>query len=357
MKKTILVYPPFCTPASPPYSLTNIHAFLKNNLSKGHQLDVLDLNILFHKTRFPKQRSYYRGMGVGYAHDDYDMHTEEFRQLTKQAYSDNNSKVVAGDEPEMFDELLEAITERKPEIVAFSIVYSSQAFYALALIKALKDLGIRTVIGGPAVNNALKKAADAALANEIELLEHITGKPVDHDSLDCETVLDFSIYDLDDYFTPSPVIPVKTTSSCYYRRCTFCTHYQGASYYELDLGLIKQSIKEARQKHIFIVDDMVHKKRLLQIAEMFKPLGITWMCQLRPTSDLDEDTMRILHDSGLRVVLWGVESGSDRILDLMAKGTNTADIAKVLKASHDAGIRNVVYIIFGFPGETEDERG
>ncbi len=355
--KTLLVYPPFCTPASPPFSITSIFSFLRNNLTGGDEVDVLDLNILFHKRMFSSFQAYYRGVGVGYDRDDYDEHTEGFRRLTAEAYSSSNRKVVAGDVPELFDELLDAIIENGPDIVALSIVFSSQAFYSLALVKALKAKGVKTVVGGPAVNAKLRSAADHALANEVELLELITGEKVDHDSLDCETVLDFNIYDLGDYFTPAPVIPLKTTSSCYYRRCTFCTHHHGMDYYEIDLGIIKRSIEASRQKRIFFVDDLMHKKRLLQLAEMLKPMGVEWMCQLRPTPDLDADTMKTLRGSGLKVVLWGVESGSDRVLGMMRKGTKTSEVAKVLHDSHDAGIRNVVYIMFGFPSETEDELG
>jgi anaerobic magnesium-protoporphyrin IX monomethyl ester cyclase len=50
-----------------------------------------------------------------------------------------------------------------------------------------------------------------------------------------------------------------------------------------------------------------------------------------------------------------VESGSDRILGLMRKGTTKAVIRQVLTSSHAAGIRNVAYIMFGFPTETGEE--
>jgi len=42
-------------------------------------------------------------------------------------------------------------------------------------------------------------------------------------------------------------------------------------------------------------------------------------------------------------------------LKLMNKGTNKEEVEKVLKHSHEVGIKNVVYIMFGFPGETREE--
>lgn len=83
--------------------------------------------------------------------------------------------------------------------------------------------------------------------------------------------------------------------------------------------------------------------------------NIKWLCQLKPTKDFDLETMQKLKEGGLSVVLWGVESGCDRILDLMNKTTNKTGIAKVLRDSKDAGITNAIFIMLGFPSETQDE--
>jgi radical SAM superfamily enzyme YgiQ (UPF0313 family) len=255
--------------------------------------------------------------------------------------------------------LLQRILSEKPDIAAFSIVYSSQVFYACALINELKKHRIRTVIGGPAVNSKISSIADKTLANELELLEYITQKKVDHAQLNFKTFPDFSIYELDEYFTPQPVIPVRTTSTCYYKKCAFCTHYGSMLYFEFPLENIKKSIelstKSLKKKNIFITDDMIHKKRLLELAKILKPLEVSWMCQLKPTKDLDYDTFRTLRAAGLKVIIWGVESASDRVLKLMQKQTNKNDIKTVLESSSRAGIKNCIYIMFGFPTETKEE--
>ena len=53
--------------------------------------------------------------------------------------------------------------------------------------------------------------------------------------------------------------------------------------------------------------------------------------------------------------MWGVESGNDRVLELINKGTNVKDIEKVLEDSHNVGIKNIAYILFGFPTEIKEE--
>ncbi|MBW2967700.1 radical SAM protein [Candidatus Woesearchaeota archaeon] len=355
MTKTLLIYPPFCTPAAPPYSIANIHAFLKNNIPAKHELAVLDLNLEFHCQKFANFRRYYERLDIDYNREEYSQTTEEFKRQTEKVYSQNNKAVIDKQLPELFDELLQLILDEKPDIVAFSIVYSSQAFYATALIRELKKLNIRTVIGGPAINEKLIRLADATLRNELELLSYIEGREIDHNALNFKTVIDYSIFPLHRYFTPEPVLPYRTSSACYYRQCAFCTHFGQAQYFEYPLENIRKSIHASKARYIFITDDMIHKQRLLDIAAMLKPLKVSWLCQLRPTKDLDKETLKTLKDSGLKVILWGIESGCDRILKLMKKGTNRVDIAHVLKHSKAAGICNGVYVIFGFPSETEEE--
>ena len=338
----LLVYLPFCTPASPPYSVTYLASFLKVNTK--HNIDVLDLNLEFHKKKFPEYQKYFKEGKW----DDYDDVAVEFNKLSSKVYLKNNRAVVNNEKPELFDELLKKIKDQKPDLVLFSLVYSSQAFYAYALLKELKNV----VIGGPAVYDKLKSLAKC-LNNEVELLKYI-GEEVKHDELNCEIVPDFSIYNLKEYFCPEPVIPIKTSSTCYYKGCTFCTHFTNQPYCEYNLELIKQTIKKSKQKHFFLIDDMIHEKRLLEIANVLKPLKVNYTCQLKP-KDINKETLVKLKESGLSMVIWGVESGNNRVLKLMNKGTNKEEVEKVLKHSHEVGIKNVVYIMFGFPGETREE--
>jgi len=193
------------------------------------------------------------------------------------------------------------------------------------------------------------------LANELELLGYVINKNVDHNNIIFNDYVDFSVFKKDDYFINKPVIPLRTSTSCYYKQCAFCTHHQSSHYYEFSIDHIRKTIEGSGAGHFFLIDDMIHKKRLLEIAKSIGSLGVSWTCQLKPTRDLDKGTLEILHNSGLKMIIWGVESGSDRVLGLMRKGTNVKDISKVLSDSKDVGIKNVVYIMFGFPTETKSE--
>ena len=131
---TLLVFPPFCTPASPSYSINYLSTFLTNNNIENK---VLDLNLKFHQLMFPDQYQYYKSFTNNYNLDEYNKITKDFQKISSQVYSKNNRGVINDELPDLFNELLHEITKYNPTTVAFSIVYSSQAFYSLVLIKEL----------------------------------------------------------------------------------------------------------------------------------------------------------------------------------------------------------------------------
>ena len=62
-----------------------------------------------------------------------------------------------------------------------------------------------------------------------------------------------------------------------------------------------------------------------------------------------------MHDAGFRLLFLGLESGCDRVLQLMKKGTEKVTAAQVCRNVREAGIWSHLYVFLGFPGETRDE--
>ncbi len=355
MKNILSVFPPFCSPVSPPYSITYVTKFLEMNSNKDEfSFQLLDLNAWLHQKQFKED---YKKIRESMENDDmekYSLLIHETKLNIDEFSRKENNEIRLNENSKMLQDCLANILSKKPNVVLFSLIYNSQAFFSLLLARELKKKNVEVIVGGPAVTKQLKEAA-VYLPNEVELLEHLTGLKADFKALDCLRILDYSSYDFSFYFTPERVISLRASSCCYYQRCAFCTHHNFGKYMEYNLEDIKTSILLSKAKLVFITDDMIHKKRLLDIAKIFKPLNVKWMCQLRPTKDLDEKTLKILHDSGLNIVLWGVESGNQRVLSLMNKGTKIEEVESVLRAGKKAGIVNVTYIMFGFPTETKEE--
>jgi hypothetical protein len=57
-------------------------------------------------------------------------------------------------------------------------------------------------------------------------------------------------------------------------------------------------------------------------------------------------------DSGCIAISGGLEVASDRLLKLMKKGVDVAQVARVTKAFSDAGILVHAYLMYGFPTQT-----
>jgi radical SAM superfamily enzyme YgiQ (UPF0313 family) len=55
------------------------------------------------------------------------------------------------------------------------------------------------------------------------------------------------------------------------------------------------------------------------------------------------------------MLLWGFESGADRVMELINKGIDVHQRLDILKDSNDADIWNFAFIFFGFPAETSED--
>lgn len=362
--KLLLVYLPFCTPTTMPYSLAHLKGFLQEQFSSVKNLDVkcLDLNIKFHHLKFPQ---FYEQLSLlkqkkeqtEKSKEEYYQFLQKFDEASRPVYAENHKRVLHEQLPEYFSELLNSILQEKPDLVSFSLVYNSQCFYAKVLLDALTKAGMKCVLGGPGANFRGKENY-LILKNALELKKYLITEYKLKSNLKAELNFDvppdFSDFRKEDYLSKELILPLKSSSTCSYQQCTFCTHFAHEPYYEYNLTHLKKAILQTGAKHVFFIDDMISAKRLLELAKILEPLKVKWWCQLRPTKDLIP-LFPQLACGGMTAVGWGFESASQRILDAIKKGTKVEDISLVFKAAHQVGIKNIAYTIFGFPTETKEE--
>jgi anaerobic magnesium-protoporphyrin IX monomethyl ester cyclase len=86
-----------------------------------------------------------------------------------------------------------------------------------------------------------------------------------------------------------------------------------------------------------------------------RKLNFKYMIQSRADLLLQEDTMKVLANSGLEEVWIGAESGSQEILDAMDKGTKVEQIHEATRVLKSTGVRVAFFIQFGYIGETEKD--
>lgn len=83
-------------------------------------------------------------------------------------------------------------------------------------------------------------------------------------------------------------------------------------------------------------------------------LDLKWSCATR-VSNVRRDTLKAMASAGAETIFYGVESGSNRILKVMAKGTSVAMIRQALDETIRQEIRIYPSFIIGFPFETESD--
>lgn len=342
--RIILANLPTHTPTIMPYSLAMMKSVLLSELDEI--IVPIDLNSKYHHVEY--NEFYLRKEKEGF----FEVLTE-FMNEARHRYPQISKAAVEGRLPKEHDYLMNEILLQKPDAVAISMTYNSQVFFAKGIIKELLDKNIKVIVGGPA--DYSKAKGDAVhLPDFNKLIKYLAQNGAKKKKKAEKAWLDYSGFVKEEYFTRETVYPLRTSSSCPYKRCAFCTHHKNMPYRQIELDFVRDAIIKNKMKKVFFIDDDFPAAWLEKVADMLEPLEIEWWCQLRPVKGII-GLMPKLRKAGLKSVAWGVESGSQRVLDFMEKGTRIEDIEKVLKAAKEQGIRNITYIMFGFPTESEKE--
>lgn len=111
--------------------------------------------------------------------------------------------------------------------------------------------------------------------------------------------------------------------------------------------------------HFRFVDDIftINRKRIMKFCELAlnEQLGATFICITRADA-LDSELLKNMSEAGCTEVHIGVESGSQRILDLMNKNISVQQLSDAIEKIKEAGIRAKAYLIYGYPSETKEDR-
>lgn len=113
-------------------------------------------------------------------------------------------------------------------------------------------------------------------------------------------------------------------------------------------------------KEIVFIDDLFtyDLNRVHEICNQICDTGISvgWNCTARASKLLtNPEMLKWLKSAGCHTLCIGVESGSQRILDLMNKGIKLEQVVKSVKMAKDAGFVLVLTFMVGYPGETKQD--
>ena len=169
---------------------------------------------------------------------------------------------------------------------------------------------------------------------------------------------------LDQYFSPEFVVPLAITRGCYWGKCVFCTLHKviGPGYRGRSIEKVVEDIRYLKERwgtrhFYFPIEDLPpNMVRKLPQALLDAGIDIDWWCdaKLEPEVFTDE-TCEMMAEAGCKRLAFGYESASARVLDLMCKGSEPGPGLDVIKRVHIAGISVTLYVMVGFPTETEEE--
>jgi hopanoid biosynthesis associated radical SAM protein HpnJ len=145
-------------------------------------------------------------------------------------------------------------------------------------------------------------------------------------------------------------------------RCTFCLWPQtvgGYRYRTRSVGHVVEEVAWARKafpqvKEFFFDDDTLtdNLPRVQTLAKELGKMGITWACNAK--ANVPRETLKIMRDNGLRVLLVGYETGNQQILFNIKKGMRIEFARRFTKDCNDLGIKIHGTFILGLPGETKE---
>ncbi|MDA8190831.1 hopanoid biosynthesis associated radical SAM protein HpnJ [Acidiferrobacter thiooxydans] len=169
---------------------------------------------------------------------------------------------------------------------------------------------------------------------------------------------------VEDYFIgylKHPYVSFYTGRGCK-SRCTFCLWPQtvgghrylvrSAEHVVEEVKLIQRYFPQVAE--VFFDDDTFtdNAPRAEEIARRLGKLGVTWSCNAK--ANVRYETLKVMRDNGLRLLLVGYESGNQKILNNVKKGVRLDIARQFAKDCHKLGITVHGTFILGLPGETRE---
>lgn len=196
------------------------------------------------------------------------------------------------------------------------------------------------------------------------------GKVVHNDKrvlIDLERIPPFP-YDLFDstYLHYRDFGTVISARGCPYD-CIFCSQraITGQKYRYMSnervLNDIELLIEKYRQKKIWFMDDnfLVNKSRALSLIDGIMAKGFhkkAGFCAEMRGESVTAEIMKRMKEANFYIASFGMETGSQRLLDMVNKNEKVEDNIRAIKLAHEAGIGTSATFIFGLPTETRKER-
>jgi radical SAM superfamily enzyme YgiQ (UPF0313 family) len=232
-----------------------------------------------------------------------------------------------------------------------------------AIVGAEADHSIPELVEAVAVEGDLLKFAGVTLADG-----RVSAAAVPLRPLDSTPFADFSDFPWERY--PVRIIPVMTGRGCQWAKCAFCSDVvsaNGLSFRSRSVGHVLAEMEEQAGRYAtrnFLFLDLKLNSRpdmLRSIAEELpsRVPGAEWIgtvhVDTRSDNGLSKRDLKVAVRGGMRRVSFGLETGSQNLLDTMKKGSTVEGNSRFIRHAHEVGLSLRCTMFAGYPGETEDD--
>ncbi len=375
----IIVQAPAWGVQTPPLSLASLSAYARR---AGYKILPLDLNIEFYSIRPDKFSAMW-----GLEESQWFWLTKDCVDEFIEAYKNK------------IDEFIDLILSTNAPLVGFTL-YISSMYFSLHLIEKIKARrpSIKIIVGGPHAHKfmagkelAANLLIDAVVQSEgeVALVDLISRTRQEGSFLDCSGILisnngavqetptrqmiqsldslpipDFSDFSFGPYVEPNR-LPMASSRGCP-NKCIFCNEQPYWESYRFRSG--ESMIEEVKHQlmlypNISFVDfhDSICNGKMSAITKFAEGLlrnkiKIRWCGQAVIRKEMTEEVMVYLKHSGCVCMAYGLETSNQALMQsvgkLLSKG---ADIDKIAEAHSKSGLNAVYNVMFGLPGETEED--
>ena len=164
-------------------------------------------------------------------------------------------------------------------------------------------------------------------------------------------------------YRATPVASLVTSRGCPFS-CTFCdrsTSGRRGRFHSVDYVVrLCQRLADARRAPHPLLRRSLHgeQPRVIELCERFLDQGFTftWSCNSHPNL-LDPTTLALMQRAGCWQIAYGIESGSQRVLDVVKHEVRIPRMLETLRMTRAAGIRVKGLLMMAHPTEDEASLG
>lgn len=346
----------------PPFNLCRLSAVAKQ---AGYESKVIDANIKayrYYETEFKNKLDY-----------------RLWDPTTIWRWCGNNYKELHQYLEPFLTTVLDDIVEYKPDLLGFTIYQMNEEPTKWMIQQVKKKLpNVKIAVGGPNVQKGyfikedyydyvVSGEGEEAILRILDEVEHNITHPEQQYLMQPEDqrlnlnkfpMPDYANINFNEYKMPNGVT-TELSRGCI-AKCTFCEETHFWKYRQrmaIDaLEEVEYLYHEKGTRVFWFIDSLVNGnlKELRAFAKgvIAKGLDIKWTGYARCDGRMDLEYMKDLADSGCVYLNYGCESGSQSVLNDMAKGVTISEMEQNFRDGKTVGIKAATNWIVAFPTET-----